>query len=324
LQEQFMTWLTKLCIPLCALLCALAAAPALAAPESPVVSKDSSTFVLEDLNLYFLRNLGKEGLLDFLQNMVVYQEGLKQGLKPTEAEKTKFIDETMTRDVYNQFKQLYSAKAVEQLVEYTLVNSKYEKWLRNKIKTEKNFTVTEKEARDYFTSHISEFHVPEGVYLSIISVDNKPQVDAVLDRLNKGEDFSKIAGEVNMDPKMRAARGEIGVYRKGDNPPLPRELETAAFGLKKGQYTKTPIKGTNYHLLFCHERYAEITPTFDDVKELLMKDMLEAKIDPHYADALNALMAKELPRFSIMADLFKPEPEATASAKPAAKTAKPQ
>ena len=316
-----MTWTPRLTAALCAFVIAVVfATSALAAPESPIVSKDGSTFKLEDVSLYYLRNLGKDGLLDFLQTMVIYQEGTKIGLKATAAERSDFIEKKMGRDVYDGFSQLFSKSSVDQLVDYTLVESKYYKYLRDKIKKEKNYTVSEKEANDYFTSHIQDFHLPEGAYLSIISVDSQAKADDVLKRLAAGEDFRKIAGEVNMDAKMRAMRGELGVYRKGDG--LPKELETAALALKKGEYTKKPVKGTNYHLLFCHEKYAEVTPKFEDVKEQLMSDMLEAKVDPTFQTELDKLMAREMPRFTIQADLFKPD-ETIPQSKPAAKPSKP-
>lgn len=277
-----------------------------AADTTPVASKDGSTFTLEDLNIYWLRNLGKDGLLDFFQTMVVYQEGLKQNLKPTDQEVSDFINNTMGQDIYSQFKQLYSDRAVRQLVEYTLVTAKYETWLRDKIRSEKNVTVTEQEANQYFLENIDQFHLPEGVFISIISVDNKTQADAVLARLKAGENFNDVAGEVNMDSEMRAARGEIGVYRKGMG--LPDPLEQAAFALADGQFSDI-IKGQNYHIVYCHKHYPETAPSFADVKEDLMLEMVEAKIDPYYIDELNALMARELPRFSIQAELFRPDEE---------------
>ena len=115
--------------------------------------------------------------------MTVYQEGVKVGLKPTAAEVKDFVDNKMSPDIYNQFKQLYSAKAVDQLVDYTIVGAKYEKWLRDKIRREQNITVTEQEANDYFLKNINQFHLPEGVYISIISVDNKTQADDVLKQM---------------------------------------------------------------------------------------------------------------------------------------------
>jgi foldase protein PrsA len=284
----------------CGLLLAL---PALAADTTPVATKDGVTYKLEDLNIYWLRNLGKDGLLDFFQTMVVYQEGLKQGLQPSAQEVDSFIDNTMGRDIYNEFKQLYSDRAVRQLVEYTLVTADYELWLRDKIRNEKNLTVSESEANQYFLENIDLFHLPEGVYISIISVDNQTQAESVIQRLEAGEDFNTVAGEVNMDPDMRAARGEIGIYRRGEG--LPEPLENAAFDLGQGQHSEI-IKGQNYHIVYCHKHYPEVAPSFADVKEQLMLDMVEAKIDPYYIDELNKLMERELPRFNIDADLFRP------------------
>src|SRR5512146_3109315 len=79
---------------------AILSGPAQAAPDSPIASKDSSTYALEDLSIYFLRMMGKDGLLDFLQSMVVYQEGIKQGLKPADADVTDFVQKTMGKEVY--------------------------------------------------------------------------------------------------------------------------------------------------------------------------------------------------------------------------------
>ena len=295
----------KLTLTVLAVLAALATAPcAFAASETAIAQKDGMTFTVEDLSAYWLRNLGKDGLLDFFQMMTVYQEGLKEGLAPTEAERSEFIEKTMSRDIFNQFKQLFSEKSINQLVDYTIVTSKYETWLREKIAREQSIMVTEEDARSYFFANVSQFQLPEGVYLSIISVDNRPQAEAVLERLKKGENFNDVAGEVNMDTEMRAARGEIGPYRKGDG--LPQPIEDAAFQLAPNQYSDI-IKGQNYHIVFVQQRLPEVSPGFDDVKEELQIDLREARIDPFYIDAINKLMERELPRFNIQAELFRPE-----------------
>ena len=298
------------------------ALPAWAASDSPIASKDGVTYTLEDMNLYFLRNLGNNGLIDFFQMMVVYQEGIKQGLKPTQAEINDFIDKQIGQQTYKQFKQLYSDKAVGQLIEYTIVGDKYSKWLRDKIRNDQRITVTEDEAKKYFFDNIKDFHLPQGVNISIISVDSKAAADAVIKRLQAGENFNDIAGEVNVDQRMRAAKGQYGVYRKGDG--LPEVMEQAALALKKDQYSSI-IKGDmNYHIIYCHELVPEVSPAFEDVKEGLMQDMVEAKIDPLYTQALDDLMRKEMPRFNIVADLFKPEESGSApAAKPKGGEVKP-
>ena len=82
--------------------------------------------------------------------------------------------------------------------------------------------------------------------------------------------------------------------------------QEAAFQLQAGRYSRI-IKGTNYHIVYCHQRYEDVSPAFDDIKDDLMLELVEAKIDPYYQDTLNELLGVELPRFSILADLFKPE-----------------
>jgi foldase protein PrsA len=286
------------------IICLALGAAAQAAPDTPIATKDTATYTLEDLCIYWLRNLGKDGLLDFLQTMVVYQEGKRQGLAPSQQEIDDFINNTMGRDIYDEFRQLYSDRAVRQLVDYTLVTSEYEQWMRDKIRREQNITVTESEAHDFFLNNIEMFHTPEGAYLSLISVQSQAEAEEVLRRLRNGENFNDIAGEVNMDPQMRAAKGELGIYNRGDG--LPKALEDAAFNLRENQYSDI-IKGTNYHIVLCHKKYPESSPSFDEVKEDLMLDLVEAKIDPFYVDALNDLMAREMPNFDIAADLFKPD-----------------
>ncbi|MFN3287592.1 MAG: hypothetical protein ACK40H_04020, partial [Sphingomonadaceae bacterium] len=103
---------------------------------------------------------------------------------PTDAEMSDYINNTMGPDTYRQFLQLYSERSVRQLVEVTLVNRKYEQFLRDKIRRERSIRVTEQEARDYFLKNIELYHLPEGCYLSIISVDSKAKADQVLARLH--------------------------------------------------------------------------------------------------------------------------------------------
>jgi hypothetical protein len=279
--------------------------PVAAADTSPVAAKDGKTFLLEDINIYWLRNLGSEGLRAFFEDMVLYQAGLTQNLKPTEAEMKDYIDNVMGSATYQQFLQLYSERAVRQLVEVTLVSRKYETFLRDKIRREKSLTVTEAEARDFFLKNIDLYHLPEGAYLSIISVDSKQKADQVIQRLKNGENFSDIAAQANMDKALRDVKGELGLYRKGDGW-LPKPLEDAGLALQTGQYSNV-IEGQYFHILFCHQRSPEVSPAFTDVKDRLMQDLLEDKIDPHYFDAINELMKKEMPRFNIQAALFRPE-----------------
>lgn len=331
---------------------AMLALPARAASDSPIASKDGVTYTVEDLDLYLHNRVGIDGLRDFFRMITVYQEGINQGLKPTKAEIDDFIDKNYGSEAYEQFKQLYSENAIRRLVEHTIVIDKYHKWLSDKIRNEQHITVTEKEAQQVFWDNIKVFHQPQGVKISIISVDTKEAADAALKRLQAGENFNDIAAEVNTDPRMRENRGYFGLHRRGatllDNialpdglteqefiamlkpdvltqmtsPELPKALEDAAFALKAGQYSGV-IKVEFFNIVFCHEQVPEVSPTFEDVKESLIMDLVDEKIGPYYDQAINDLMRRESPRFKILADMLKPEADTTPAAKPKLANPKP-
>jgi parvulin-like peptidyl-prolyl isomerase len=286
-----------------------------AADNTPVATKDGKTFFLEDINIYWLRNLGSDGLLAYFEDMVLYQEGLKLNLRPTDAEMTDYIDNRMGRETYQQFIQLYSEHAVRQLVEVTLTSRKYEQYLRDKIRKENSLTVTEAEAKQFFLKNIELYHLPEGAYLSIISVDTKKKAEEVMSHLKAGQNFNDLAAKYNLDPWLRDIKGELGLYRRGDG--LHKSLEDAGLALAPNKFSEI-ISGTkNFHILFCHQRSPEVNPSFEEVKDRVMQEVLDQKIDPLAQKAMNELMKREMGRFDIKADLFKPEP---AEGKPAART----
>jgi foldase protein PrsA len=311
-------WVVTAGIALAAFVAGLALhAPApLAAFDSPVASKDGKTFTLEDVDIYWLHNLGSNGVIDFLQHMALYEEGLKLNLKPADAEVDDFIKTAIGPDTYKQFVQLYSEHAVRQMVEALLVNRKYDQYLHDKIVKDHALTVTAQEANQFYLQHIDQYDLPPGAYLSVISVETKAQADAVLKRLKAGEDFNTVASQVNMDEQMRAQKGQLGLWRKGDGN-LPKEMEDAAEKLQTGQYSAV-IQGKYFHILYCNKLAPEVTTSFDDVKEELIQDMLEQKVEPYYDDAIGELMKRELPRFQIQAELFRPtESEEQAAGNPA-------
>lgn len=75
------------------------------------------------------------------------------------------------------------------------------------------------------------------VHCAHILVKTEQEAKIVLDRLNKGESFSKIAAEKSLCPSKRKG-GDLGTFGRGR---MVREFELAAFNLQKGQ-TSQPVK----------------------------------------------------------------------------------
>lgn len=70
-----------------------------------------------------------------------------------------------------------------------------------------------------------------------ILVKNEQEAKLILDQLNKGASFSKLAMEKSLCPSGKRG-GDLGIFGRGK---MVREFEQAAFNLQKGQISQ-PVK----------------------------------------------------------------------------------
>ncbi len=145
----------------------------------------------------------------------------------------KLKDELIKREVlYEEAKQKNLAKSedfkrrLEEFKKITLINMLLEQEIK-KIQD-----VTENEAKDYYEKNKDQFIKPTEVRLSQIIVSNQEEARKVYERIDKGEDFAKIAKELSMDTKTKGNGGDLGFFKKGQ---LEPQLENLIFTLKKGQ-----------------------------------------------------------------------------------------
>ncbi len=287
-------------ISICALL--LGSYPIKAESSNPLAVYNGETITLEDFDIFFMKMLGAQGLVTFLQQIVVYKEAAKLGLSPTQEERQDFIKDEMTQEIYDGFKELYSAAAVERFVDYNIMNRKYRRLLEDKFIKEKNLKVSDDDVKKYYLKNIDQFQLPERVQMSIISVDTEERAKEVLGRLEKGEDFNQLASIYNDDEELRARGGYVGIIGKGRG--LPAPLELVAFSLEEGKYSQI-IRGSLFHIVFVHKKLPAENHTLEEVKEDIREYLLGELVNEHIAEYLNELYKRELPRFEIKAKLFK-------------------
>lgn len=75
------------------------------------------------------------------------------------------------------------------------------------------------------------------VHCAHILVKTEQEAKAIVNQLNKGANFSKIAMEKSLCPSGKKG-GDLGTFGRGR---MVREFENAAFSLQKGQ-TSQPVK----------------------------------------------------------------------------------
>src|ERR1019366_7895830 len=115
---------------------------------------------------------------------------------------------------------------------------------------------------------------------------------AVIARLNKGEDFAKIASELTEDPSGKANGGDLGYFSKEQMVP---EFSDTAFGLENGKISGPVKTQFGWHVIKVEDKRTKPTPKFEEVKpqleryvvgkaqaEMVPKLRADAKIEKFY------------------------------------------
>ncbi|HXX26111.1 MAG TPA: peptidylprolyl isomerase, partial [Pseudolabrys sp.] len=127
------------------------------------------------------------------------------------------------------------------------------------------------------------------------SKEAEDKIKAIIVRLNKGEDFAKVAGEATEDPSGKANGGDLGYFTKEQMVP---EFADAAFKLDKGKIS-APVKTQfGWHVIKVEDKRVKPPPSFDEVKpqieqfvvrkaqaDLVTKLRAEGKVEKFYKPA---------------------------------------
>jgi peptidyl-prolyl cis-trans isomerase C len=96
------------------------------------------------------------------------------------------------------------------------------------------------------------------------SKEAEAKIKEIIEQLNKGEDFAKLANELTEDPSGKQNGGDLDYFTKDQMVP---EFSTVAFQLEKGQISG-PIKTQfGWHVLKVEDKRNRQPPEFDKVKD---------------------------------------------------------
>jgi peptidyl-prolyl cis-trans isomerase C len=95
------------------------------------------------------------------------------------------------------------------------------------------------------------------------SKEAEDKIKAVIVRLKKGEDFSKVASEITEDPSGKANGGDLNYFSKEQMVP---EFSDTAFKLDKGQISEPVKTQFGWHVIKVEDKRVKPVPKFEEVK----------------------------------------------------------
>ncbi len=103
----------------------------------------------------------------------------------------------------------------------------------------------------------------------------KKKIDAIADRVKKGEDFARVATETSDDPGSKERGGELGFFGAGM---MAKAFEDAAFKLKPGEVS-APVKTQfGWHLIKVEEVLEPEKVPLEKAKPDIARELLETDL----------------------------------------------
>lgn len=136
--------------------------------------------------------------------------------------------------------------------------------------------------RRAYDEQSARFHVPEKVRARhvLVRVDKdaaddvvataRAKIDAAAARIQKGEDFAKVAQEISEDPGSKDRGGDLGAFPRGQMVPA---FEEVVFGLADGQTSDVVRTDFGFHVIRTESREPAKDQTFEEVSRTLAEEL---------------------------------------------------
>lgn len=156
-----------------------------------------------------------------------------------------------------------------------------------------NVNATEKEVKDYYKKNADKFKRPEMVKARHILVKTEKEANEIIKDLKKAgsgkkleDKFIALAKKKSVGPSGKNG-GELGWF---DKKQMVKEFSKAAFSLKKGDFTKKPVKTQfGYHIIMVEDKKPAGKIEFDKVENSIISQIKLEKFKSNVQK-----MAKEL------------------------------
>jgi peptidyl-prolyl cis-trans isomerase C len=131
------------------------------------------------------------------------------------------------------------------------------------IARESKTAATPEAARKLYDDTMKTLKPEDEVRARHILVEKEDEAKAALDRVRKGEDFAKLAGELSRDPGSGKEGGDLGYFTQDRMVPQFAEM---AFKLKPGEVSEPVQTQFGWHVIKVEDRRSRPLPKFEDVK----------------------------------------------------------
>jgi peptidyl-prolyl cis-trans isomerase C len=175
---------------------------------------------------------------------------------------------------------LFADAAVAAKLDETDEFKHYMAYLRQRALREQYFeknlkgAVSEDEAKKIYIDRLKTLKPEEEFSARHILVDSEDKAKELRAKIEKGDDFAKLAAENSIDPVSKTDGGNLGYFGVGQMVP---EFEAAVIKMKKGELSEPVKTAYGWHIIRLDDRRQKAPPPFDQVKETILNSLAVRK-----------------------------------------------
>lgn len=143
--------------------------------------------------------------------------------------------------------------------------------------------VSESDAKKIYDEKIADMKPEQEVHALHILVATKEEAEEIKKRIEAGEDFAEVADETSTDKNAKG--GDLGFFTRGQ---MLKPFEDAAFALDVGEISDPVQTQFGWHIIRVEEKRDQKPPSFDDVKEAIMTQLVAQKAQTVVTDLRKA------------------------------------
>ncbi len=156
-------------------------------------------------------------LNELIQESLLRQEAIRQGVKVSSGEFEKYLDQSKEGYKENTFQRALDIEEIsrsqweDKLKTHLLIKMLIEEVINRKIE------IKEEEQLEYFKQHMEEFQKGEQVRTLHIMVETEDEARKISKLIRKGKSFSELARQHSRSPEGKTG-GDMGYYEAGQMP----------------------------------------------------------------------------------------------------------
>jgi peptidyl-prolyl cis-trans isomerase C len=134
--------------------------------------------------------------------------------------------------------------------------------------------ITEAKLKDAYNQYAAAAPKQEEVSARHILVATEQEAKDIIAQLKGGADFAALAKEKTTDPSGKTNGGDLGYFTQQEMVP---EFASAAFALKKGEYTQTPVHTQfGWHVIKVDDRRPGQAAPYEQVAPQIAQQMTQS------------------------------------------------